>query len=84
MNRNRLVIIAFTAVLALWQAFAVAAEPASSAQAAMVKSLFDNDQTGVPGNADSSGHIVRRIEGNATQEAGTLRTAVEASGDSRL
>jgi quercetin dioxygenase-like cupin family protein len=49
MNRNRLVITVFTASLALWQAFAVAAEPASSAQAAIVKSLFDNDQTGVPG-----------------------------------
>jgi quercetin dioxygenase-like cupin family protein len=49
MNCNRLVITVFTAVLALWQAFAVAAEPASSAQTAIVKSLFDTDQTGVPG-----------------------------------
>jgi quercetin dioxygenase-like cupin family protein len=38
-----------TTVLTLWQAFAVAAEPPSSAQAAIVKSLFDNDQAGVPG-----------------------------------
>ena len=49
MNGNRLVMTAFTAVLALWQGLAVAAEPASSAQAAIVKSLFDNDQIGVPG-----------------------------------
>ncbi len=49
MNGNRLVMTAFTAVLALWQGLAVAAEPAASAQAAIVKSLFDNDQTGVPG-----------------------------------
>jgi quercetin dioxygenase-like cupin family protein len=49
LNPNRLVTTAFTAVLALWQAFAMAAEPASSAQAALVKSLFDNEQTGVPG-----------------------------------
>jgi quercetin dioxygenase-like cupin family protein len=49
MNCNRLVMTVFTTVLALCQTFAVAAEPASSAQAAIVKSLFDNDQIGVPG-----------------------------------
>lgn len=34
--------------------------------------------------ADSSGRIVRRIEGNATQDAAALRTAIAASGDLRL
>ncbi len=49
MNCKRLVITVCTTVLTLWQASAVAAEPASSAPAAIVKSLFDNDQIGVPG-----------------------------------
>ena len=34
--------------------------------------------------ADSTGRIVRRIEGNATQDAGALRAAIETPGDSRL
>jgi quercetin dioxygenase-like cupin family protein len=49
MNCNRLVMTVCTTVLTLWQTFAVAAEPASSAHAAIVKSLFDKDQTEVPG-----------------------------------
>jgi quercetin dioxygenase-like cupin family protein len=38
-----------TTVLTLWQTLAVAAEPAPSAQEAIVKSLFDKDQSDVPG-----------------------------------
>jgi thiol-disulfide isomerase/thioredoxin len=34
--------------------------------------------------ADSAGRVVRRIEGNATLDAGALRAAIEAPGDSRL
>ncbi len=34
--------------------------------------------------ADSAGRIVRRIEGNATLDAGALRAAIEAPGDLRL
>jgi len=49
MNCNRLAMIVCTTVLTLWQMLAVAAEPPSSVQAAVVKSLFDKDQTDVPG-----------------------------------
>ena len=49
MNCNRLVMTLFTAFLAPWPACDVAAEPASTARAAIVKSLFDSEQTGVPG-----------------------------------
>jgi quercetin dioxygenase-like cupin family protein len=49
MNCHRFLLTVFIAALASWQASAVGAEPASAPQAAIVKSLFDNDQIGVPG-----------------------------------
>ncbi|MEP6548366.1 MAG: cupin domain-containing protein [Gammaproteobacteria bacterium] len=49
MNCNQFVSLACTAGLALWHASSVAAEPGSSPPAAIVKQLFDSDQTGVPG-----------------------------------
>lgn len=49
MNGNRFICMAFTAALASWQAGSLAAETTPSPSAAIVKQLFDNEQTGVPG-----------------------------------
>lgn len=49
MNGKRVICMAFTAGLVLWQASSVAAQTTPSASAAIVKQLFDNEQTGAPG-----------------------------------
>jgi len=49
MNRNRYIPTLLAGCLALCQVCAVAADAQPSASSAIVKQLFDNEQTGVPG-----------------------------------